>query len=38
MESQTASKNQSDWPQEDLEAVTRCPVCGSGQRQVLYQG
>jgi 2-polyprenyl-3-methyl-5-hydroxy-6-metoxy-1,4-benzoquinol methylase len=38
MESQTASENLSDWPAEDLEAVPRCPVCGSERRNILYRG
>ena len=28
----------SDWPDEDLEAVTHCPVCGSKRRTVLHKG
>ena len=26
------------WPQADLEAVPRCPVCGSAERSLLYKG
>lgn len=28
----------SDWPDEDLEAVTCCPICGSKQRELLHRG
>jgi SAM-dependent methyltransferase len=27
-----------DWPAEGLEAVTACPVCGGGDREVLHSG
>jgi 2-polyprenyl-3-methyl-5-hydroxy-6-metoxy-1,4-benzoquinol methylase len=26
------------WPQEELEAVPHCPVCGSGEREVVHAG
>ena len=38
MKNQTGPKNLSNWPDEDLEAVTRCPVCGSERREVLHCG
>ena len=38
MKNQTGPKNLSNWPDEDLEAVTRCPVCGSERREALHRG
>ncbi len=38
MKNQIERKNVSDWPDEDLEAVSECPVCGSERREVLHRG
>jgi len=27
-----------DWPADGLESVPNCPVCGSGERELLYEG
>jgi SAM-dependent methyltransferase len=27
-----------EWPAADLESVDRCPVCGGGRRELLYEG
>lgn len=41
MESENATQKSSglkDWPDEDLERVISCPVCGAGERFLLYSG